>query len=406
MSPFNVMLPVALSIIVIIMVTNAFHLSQKMGLAVVKRTMSGVVMRQRHELAMSSSGSKKKQKVVFLGTPDVASKSLEMIVEASKAPPLSDVFEVVAVVSNPPAPSGRKQKLMPSPVQVSAEKMNIPVMVPEKAKDEDFLEKLEEMSPDLCITAAYGQWLPKRFLAIPRKGTLNIHPSLLPQFRGAAPVQRCLERGDGVTGVSVAQTVLKMDAGPIVRQVTRALDGNEKADDLLLELFTKGTNALLDALPSYFDDENPIEMREQDDDAACPANKISVDEAKIDFSDKRNNAEVVHNKCRGYAIWPGIWSNFQIGNNEEVQRIKIITTRVLGAAGSSTPSEEVLVMKYQDMDGKGNTIGKKRDVLSIVCGDGSILGILELQPPGKKIMDAKSYINGLRGQTLKWKSLN
>ena len=183
MSPFNVMLPVALSIIVIIMVTNAFHLSQKMGLAVVKRTMSGVVMRQRHELAMSSSGSKKKQKVVFLGTPDVASKSLEMIVEASKAPPLSDVFEVVAVVSNPPAPSGRKQKLMPSPVQVSAEKMNIPVMVPEKAKDEDFLEKLEEMSPDLCITAAYGQWLPKRFLAIPRKGTLNIHPSLLPQFR-------------------------------------------------------------------------------------------------------------------------------------------------------------------------------------------------------------------------------
>ena len=173
-------------------------------------------------------------------------------------------------------------------------------------------------------------------------------------------MQRCLERGDGVTGVSVAQTVLKMDAGPIVRQVTRALDGNEKADDLLLELFTKGTNALLDALPSYFDDENPIEMREQDDDAACPANKISVDEAKIDFSDKRNNAEVVHNKCRGYAIWPGIWSNFQIGNNEEVQRIKIITTRVLGAAGSSTPSEEVLVMKYQDMDGKGNTIGKKR----------------------------------------------
>lgn len=363
-------------------------------------------MRQRQVLAMSSSASNTRKKVVFLGTPDVAAKSLEMIVEASKENPLSELYEVVAVVSNPPAPSGRKQKLTPSPVQKLAEKMNITVMVPEKAKDDEFLRKLEEIKPDLCITAAYGQWLPKRFLGIPRKGTLNVHPSLLPLFRGAAPVQRCLERGDSVTGVSVAQTVLKMDAGPIVRQITHELDGNEKADDLLMELFIKGTKELLDVLPSYFDEENPIDMQEQDDNAACPADKISVEDARIDFSNRSNNAITIHNKCRGYAIWPGIWSNFQIGDNEEAQRVKIITTRVLGAPGSSCLTDEVQVVKYQEIDGKGNKVGKQKDVLSVVCGDGSLLGVLELQPPGKKVMDAKSYINGLRGQTLKWKPLD
>ena len=104
-------------------------------------------------------------------------------------------------------------------------------MTPIKAKDEDFLSNLEEMAPDLCITAAYGQWLPKRFLSIPKLGTINVHPSLLPLFRGAAPVQRCLERGDSSTGVSIVETVLKMDAGPVIKQLNYPLSGDEKASD-------------------------------------------------------------------------------------------------------------------------------------------------------------------------------
>ncbi len=396
------MVLVSIALIMMLLVTmSALRRIPHSGTVAVKRVRVGGAMRMNS----ASSSSSARQKVVFLGTPDVAAKSLEMIVEASKVPPLSDLYEVVAVVSNPPAPSGRKQKLTPSPVQTFAEKMGIAVMVPEKAKDEDFLTTLEEMKPDLCITAAYGQWLPKRFLAIPRKGTLNIHPSLLPLFRGAAPVQRCLERGDSVTGVSVAQTVLKMDAGPIVRQITHQLDGNEKADNLLMELFVKGTNELLDVLPSYFDEENPAEMRGQDNEAACPADKISVDDARIDFSESNNSATTIHNKCRGYAIWPGIWSNFQVGDSEEAQRIKLITTRVLGEAGSSAPTDEVQVVKYQNTDSNGNKVGKQKDILSVVCGDGSVLGVLELQPPGKKVMDAKSFVNGLRGQELRWTPL-
>lgn len=359
--------------------------------------------RLRGVLHLSSSSSGNKQKVVFLGTPDVAATSLNMIVDASKRPPLSNLFEIVAVVSQPPAPSGRKKKLTPSPVQVAAEGMEIPFLIPEKAKDEEFLEALEEIKPDLCITAAYGQWLPKRFLAIPRRGTLNIHPSLLPLFRGAAPVQRCLERGDSVTGVSVAETVLKMDSGPIVRQVKRELAGDEKADELLHELFVKGTNELLDVLPAFFNEGDPISLTPQDDTQACPADKISVEEAKVDF--EASSATTIHNKCRGFAGWPGIWSTFRVGEgDEEGQRIKIITTTVLAGPGSDPPSDIVTITKFQAKDEAGNNKGKPKDILCAVCGDGSSLGILELQPPGKKIMDAKSFMNGVRGQALRWQS--
>ncbi len=188
-----------------------FLVAMLVGLSVMKTSALRTFSRKSCSVLLMST-----KRVVFLGTPDVAAKSLEMIVEGSKAgkagsdDPDYDGFEVVAVVSQPPAPAGRKMKLTPSPVQVMAESLNIPLYIPTKAKDEDFLAMLEELQPDLCITAAYGNFLPKRFLAIPKHGTLNIHPSLLPLYRGAAPVQRCLERGDAVTGITVAETVLKV----------------------------------------------------------------------------------------------------------------------------------------------------------------------------------------------------
>lgn len=161
-----------------------------------------------------------RKKVVFLGTPDVAALSLDLLLEASRQDQ-ADGFDVVRVVSNPPARTGRKKVLQPSPVQALAETEGVPIMTPVTARDEIFLTELEDLQPDLCITAAYGQFLPQRFLDIPKYGTLNVHPSLLPRYRGASPVQRCLEAGDAETGVTVAFTVLKMDAGPIVRQTVR-----------------------------------------------------------------------------------------------------------------------------------------------------------------------------------------
>lgn len=169
--------------------------------------------------AMSTDSARRK-KVVFLGTPDIAASSLELLLEASRQGK-GGGFDVVRAVSNPPARAGRKKVLQPSPVQALAERESIPVMTPATARDEEFLAELEGLEPDLCITAAYGQFLPRRFLDIPKFGTLNVHPSLLPLYRGASPVQRCLEAGEAKTGVTVAFTVLKMDAGPVVRQTVR-----------------------------------------------------------------------------------------------------------------------------------------------------------------------------------------
>jgi len=162
-----------------------------------------------------------RKKVVFLGTPEVAAQSLRRLIDASRAD--GAVFELSAVVSNPPSKSGRKKQLQASPVHALAEAEGIPVLTPtgllKKYEDSaEFLEQMRELAPDLCITAAYGQFLPKSFLSIPKCGTLNIHPSLLPQFRGASPVPRALEAGVEVTGVTVLFTVFEMDAGPIVGQ--------------------------------------------------------------------------------------------------------------------------------------------------------------------------------------------
>lgn len=167
-----------------------------------------------------STDSAGRKKVVFLGTPDIAASSLELLIEASRQGK-GGGFDVVRAVSNPPARTGRKKVLQPSPVQALAERESVPVMTPATARDEEFLAELEGLEPDLCITAAYGQFLPRRFLDIPKYGTLNVHPSLLPLYRGASPVQRCLEAGDTKTGVTVAFTVLKMDAGPVVKQMVR-----------------------------------------------------------------------------------------------------------------------------------------------------------------------------------------
>jgi len=311
-----------------------------------------------------------------------------MIVSASKENNGNE-FEVIAVVSQPPAPAGRKKVLTPSPVHKLADELDICVFTPEKAKDQDFLEALTALKPDLCITAAYGNFLPTKFLKIPKFGTLNIHPSLLPKYRGAAPVQRCLENGDTVSGVSVVFTVLKMDAGPLVRQVEHVLSGDEKADTLLHDMFVLGTNELLDVLPSVWDE--TVVRTEQNDEDATPADKLSVEDARLDLASV--NAVVAHNRARGYAIWPGLWTTMTFGDGEP-QRVKIITTRVLEAApGSADPTYEISEQKE----------GKK-SILRIVCGDGSVLGVTDLQVPGKNVVDAKSFVNGLRGQPVFWSS--
>lgn len=329
-----------------------------------------------------------RKRIVFLGTPEVAAESLR-ILHTATTNDYSGLCKLVGVVTQPPAPAGRKKKLTPSPVQVLSEELSLPLMIPETAKDPEFLDTLRNMKVDLCITAAYGNFLPKAFLSIPRFGTINIHPSLLPNYRGAAPVQRCLENGDKISGVTVAFTVLKMDAGPIISQIEFPLSDEIKAPELLSHSFKVGTEELIRLLPKVFD--GSVNTVQQNDELATPAAKLSTDEAWVDLIDC--SARKVHNKCRAFAEWPGLTGLFLVGANAtEPQRIKIITTTVL-TEGDGTPTDvSITVAKFG-----------KNDILQITCADSSKLGVLELQPAGKKIMDAKAFINGLRGdRCIKW----
>ena len=354
-------------------------------------------MRARRASAVRSAGTEEgargveKSRLVFLGTPECAADVLGRVLDAAERADAR--FEVAAVVSQPGRPRGRGRKSAepaPSPVAELAMKRGIAedrILCPVKANEEWFLDALRALDVDLMVTAAYGNFLPQKFLDIPRYGTLNIHPSLLPQWRGAAPVQRALESGQAETGVSVAYTILKMDAGPVLRQIKRPLDGDEKAPEMLTELFEKGVEALLEELPSVFAGEAAARAVPQDEKTLSHAAKVSPDEGELDF--QKQSALECHNKVRGFAGWPGTKAVLKIrANGEEDSKevtLKIITTRVSTEGDASAAQGQVEVTKK---------------VLRVPCGGGGWLELLEVQPPGKKAMPASAFINGLKGSTV------
>lgn len=337
--------------------------------------------------ADSDTSASEKARVVFLGTPDVAAESLKAIVKDSQKN--GSPYEVVGVITQPPK-RRKRGKVTPSPVGLVAEELDIPVLCPEKAKDPEFLDELEStLRPDLCITAAYGQYLPKRFLAMPKYGTLNIHPSLLPRWRGASPVQRSLEAGDDPIGVSVLFTVSKMDAGPLVSQEEHKAHPNDQATVVLPYLFNVGTGLLLDALPKVISEEITMESATtQNEDEVTLAKMIDSSEGELTVWN--DSATTCHNKVRAFSDWPGTYMFFRFGDDDtsDPVKVKIIQTQVL---------EETAVPTNQIELGP-----KKGDGLRIVCADGSILECLLVQPVTRKVMDAKSLVNGLQGKTMQW----
>ena len=341
------------------------------------------------------------KKVVFLGTPSVAARSLELLLQGSREGK-GGGFEIAAVVSQPPTKSGRKMKLTPSPVHQLAEAEGLTLLTPPNAKEEEFLATLADMQPDLCITAAYGCFLPQRFLDLPKFGTLNIHPSLLPLYRGAAPVQRCLEAGDAVSGVTVAFTVLAMDAGPILRQVQRPLDGDERADDFLTEMFEVGSAQLLEALPTVWDGSCEATLRPQDGERATKAAKVQKAEAQVCLDEL--SALAVHNRGRGFAGWPGIQTSIDLGDGKPPVNAKLLRTAVAtveeGEGGSAAAAgggedDEAYAERAIALAPKGRA-------LLFSCADGSLLEVSSICLPGRKPVDAKSFWNGLNGRTARW----
>lgn len=347
-------------------------------------------IQHRRTVTTGSAVDNSPQRIVFLGTPRVAAKtliSLSKAAEESKS--LPQPFEITAVVTQKPAPVGRKRVMTASAVHQTAEDLGIdPILTPETARDSHFLDTLVNLCPDLCITAAYGNFLPRKFLDIPRAGTVNIHPSLLPRFRGAAPVPRAIQEGVAETGVSVAFTELKLDSGPVIAQHHYKLSGNETGPELLETLFATGTDMLINSLQSILSGEAMKTAVLQNESDATEAPKLSKDEARITFVD---NAVTVHNKIRAFAGWPGTWGDFEIhcsaGSKEQI-RLKLLDSAVVRPEGG-------MCLGVHEVK-----LDESSKCLLVACDDGSMLALENVQPPGKNVMPARSFWNGLRGKSL------
>src|SRR5690606_22686557 len=212
-------------------------------------------------------------RLVFAGTPETALPSLRALLDSPR-------HEVAAVVTRPDAPSGRGRKVHPSPVAEVAREAGVEVLQPEKAGDPEFLDRLRAIAPDCCPVVAYGALLPQAALDIPRHGWINLHFSVLPAWRGAAPVQHAVLNGDEITGATTFRIVKELDAGPVYGVVTEAIRPDDTSGDLLARLAVSGAELLLATLDGVED--GAVEARPQPEDGVSYAPKITVEDARVD----------------------------------------------------------------------------------------------------------------------------
>ena len=299
-------------------------------------------------------------KLVFAGTPEPALPALEALI-ASR-------HEVVAVVTRPDAPAGRGRKLVASPVAQLAEQAGIEVLRPGRPREPEFLARLAEIGPDCCPVVAYGALLPKPALDIPRHGWVNLHFSLLPAWRGAAPVQHAVLAGDEVTGASTFLIEEGLDSGPVFGTVTELVRHDDTSGDLLERLARSGSRLLVATMDGIED--GTLEPRPQPGDGVSLAPKISVEDARIDWTAPALRVDRV---VRGCAPAPGAWTLFR------GERLKLGTVR-LAAGRSELAPGEIAVAK--------NTVRVGTGSHEIELG--------EVQPQGKKRMAAGDWARGSR----------
>ena len=303
-------------------------------------------------------------RLVFAGTPAVAVPALEAL--------LASRHEVVAVLTRPDAARGRSSKLVPSEVGAFARDAGLPVLKPAHPREEDFVQALTELAPDACPVVAYGALVPQHVLDIPRYGWVNLHFSLLPRWRGAAPVQRAIMAGDGVTGATTFRLVRELDAGPVYGTTEMALTGTETAGEVLEALAHTGARLLLDTIDALA----TTEPAEQDDEAAVTlAPKITVEEARIDWT---RQADEIDRLVRGCSPEPMAWTT--IGD----ERFKVALGRPTDEAGLAPG--EVRVEKRRVLVGTGTTA----------------LELVRVQPQGKKEMAGADWGRGLRDAAVRF----
>lgn len=315
---------------------------------------------------MSSQASENTQaqrplRVVFMGSPDFAVPSLHAV---------AATCELVGVVSQPDRPAGRGRKLRAPAVKDAALELTAfdgPILQPSKVRDGTLAAALRDLAPDLIVVTAYGRILPTEILELAPHGCINVHASLLPKWRGAAPIQRAVLAGDPETGVAIMQMDEGCDTGPVFEMRATPIGPNETSGELFVRLAELGGEVLEDFLRRF--PEVPA-AEAQDHDAAMHAPKLEKSEGAVDFS---LSAARVHDHIRGMDPWPGAFA--QLGDD----RVKLFASRVVEAAASAGEP--------------GSVLGLVDGALRVACGEG-VVALGELQAPGKRRMDATAFASG------------
>jgi len=290
-------------------------------------------------------------RIIFMGTPEFAVPALRALHAAG--------HDVVCAYTQPPRPAGRGKKLMPSPVQVEAERLGVPVRSPSSLRGAEAQAEFAALGADVAVVAAYGLILPQPVLDAPRHGCLNIHASLLPRWRGAAPIHRAVMAGDEETGVTIMQMEAGLDTGPMLHKVTVPV-GRKTTGELFAELGAVGAAAMVEVLA----DLAAFPPERQDDAAAIYAPKIDKAEAKIDWA---QDAEAIERLARGLAPFPGAW--FEL----EGERVKLLLAEVVDTSGAP-----------------GTVLDED---FTIACGSGAIRP-LKLQRAGKPVLERAEFLRG------------
>ncbi|WP_316859196.1 methionyl-tRNA formyltransferase [uncultured Cohaesibacter sp.] len=297
-------------------------------------------------------------RVVFMGTPDFSVPTLMEIVGQG--------HEVVAVYSQPPRPSGRGMEERKTPVHQAADRLGLPVFTPASLKSEEEQEAFRALDADVAVVVAYGLLLPKAILDAPREGCLNLHGSLLPRWRGAAPIQRAIMAGDRETGVQVMRMDEGLDTGDICMSETIAISDQMTAQDLHDRMMVLGADLMVRALAAL--SRGSLGCQPQIEDGVTYAKKIDKAEARIDFAEP---AATIHNLIRGLSPFPGAWVEMVIRG--KAQRVKLLRSELADGAGEP-----------------GTLLD---DAMTIACGEGAIR-LTELQRAGKGAMKANDFLRG------------
>jgi methionyl-tRNA formyltransferase len=302
-------------------------------------------------------------RIVFMGTPALAATVLDALLAQKE-------FNVCGVVTQPDQPKGRALKLQPSPVKELAVAKGLPVLQPQRARDAQFIEQVRTLTPDLTVVAAYGQILPQALLDVPKFGSLNVHTSLLPRHRGAAPIQWAILNDDAETGVTIMKMDAGLDTGEIVSEQRTPIRNDDTAATLHDRLARIGGELLVKTIPDFVT--GKITPQPQLSEGATYARKISKEDGRLDWSQP---ARVLWNRVRGLTPWPGTYTFLQ--RTEGPVLLKILRAE----QSSSTPGAP------------GEVVSAGRDGIVVACGEGA-LKIVELQREGGKRLDARQFLAG------------